>query len=59
MKPAKSKVGDIRPHNIFINDQGEVKVSNMLSWPREPSNYTKSFENEVTFIGISFNNSAP
>ena len=46
MKPTFSKVGDIRPHNIFINDHGKFKVSNLHSWPRENTNYGKFFENE-------------
>jgi len=27
------KVGDIRPQNIFINEDGQVKVANIFSWP--------------------------
>lgn len=52
MKPAFSKIGDVRPHNIFINDQGQVKVANTYSWPRESTNFTKAFENEPTYLGI-------
>lgn len=44
MKPAFSKVGDIRPYNIFINDHGKLKVSNMYSWPKENTNYGKFFD---------------
>ena len=53
IKPAFNKVGDIRPNNIFINDKSEIKVSNLNSWPREITNYAKTFENEVTYLGIS------
>jgi hypothetical protein len=45
MKPAFSKVGDIRPYNIFINDHGKFKISNIYSWPKENTNYGKFFEN--------------
>ena len=27
------KIGDVRPLNIFINDNGQTKVANHLSWP--------------------------
>ena len=50
MYPPSSKLGDIRPHNIFINDQGEVKAANLLSWPMELTNYAKGLENQVTYL---------
>lgn len=28
------KVGDIRPQNVFLNADGEAKVTCTLSWPR-------------------------
>ena len=37
------KVGDIRPDNIFINEDGQVKVASVDSWPGELTNYSKSF----------------
>jgi len=27
------KVGDIRPYNIFINEEGQIKIANIFSWP--------------------------
>jgi len=33
------KVGDIRPNNIFINEDGQIKVANVLSWPDERTNF--------------------
>ena len=27
------KVGDIRPTNVFINHEGQAKVSTYLTWP--------------------------
>jgi DNA-binding helix-hairpin-helix protein with protein kinase domain len=27
------KIGDIRPDNIFINEDGQVKVATQDSWP--------------------------
>jgi len=29
------KVGDIRPHNIFVNENGQVKLAGVYSWPKE------------------------
>jgi hypothetical protein len=28
-----SKIGDIRPQNVFISNKGKIKVANPLSWP--------------------------
>jgi hypothetical protein len=27
------KIGDIRPHSIFINEEGQIKIANAFSWP--------------------------
>lgn len=41
-----SKIGDVRPLNIFINDNtGVVRVGNRYSWPVEPTNYEKAIFN--------------
>lgn len=40
-----SKIGDVRPLNVFLNSEGKVRVSNLLSWPREVSNFHKAFDN--------------
>ena len=46
-----SKVGDIRPHNIFISEDGNIKLAMYLSWPNEPSNYSKiMYLKEITYI---------
>ncbi len=37
------KVGDIRPENVFISEDGSVKVTCLVSWPMERTNYEKSF----------------
>lgn len=33
MKPDFSKIGDVRPQNIFINEKSQIKVANLFSWP--------------------------
>jgi serine/threonine protein kinase len=27
------KIGDVRPENVFINEDGQVKVATYLTWP--------------------------
>jgi serine/threonine protein kinase len=45
------KVGDIRPSNIFINEDGQIKVANVLSWPDESTNFEKTaFEKMPTYL---------
>jgi serine/threonine protein kinase len=43
-------LGDIRPKNIFLNEQGKVKVANSISWPLENSNIQKSFDKTPTYL---------
>ena len=49
-KNTNGKVGDIRPQNVFLNSDGEAKVSCVLSWPREGTNFSKAFDNEPTYL---------
>lgn len=50
---AGKKVGDVRPANVFINDNGQTKIASHLSWPQEFTNYEKSvFDREITYLGI-------
>jgi len=27
------KVGDVRPENVFINEDGQIKVGTQFTWP--------------------------
>lgn len=36
------KIGDIRPLNILINEDGQAKVIHQYSFPNELINYDKS-----------------
>ena len=46
-----SKVGDIQPKNIFINEMGQIKVSTVFSWPCEEVNLAKTEkEGIVTYL---------
>lgn len=40
-----SRIGDVRPQNVFFNEDGLMKVANLLSWPKETTNYQKFLEN--------------
>jgi Golgi nucleoside diphosphatase len=54
------KLGDIRPDNIFINEDGQVKLANVHSWPNEDDNYMKTLlNNEATYLGTHLPNQAP
>lgn len=44
------RLGDIRPKNIFLNEGGQIKASNSLSWPQEMSNIQKSFDKTPTYL---------
>ena len=44
-RKTEGKVGDIRPHNVFVNAEGQMKVACLLSWPRETTNFSKTFDN--------------
>lgn len=37
--------------NIFISEDGSVKLACLYSWPLERTNYEKSFDKEVSYIG--------
>ena len=43
-------LGDVRPDNIFLNEAGNIKVSNSLSWPLEVNNLQKTFDKTVTYL---------
>ena len=30
-------IGDIRPENILVNEEGYVKIITQYSWPEEPN----------------------
>lgn len=35
------KIGDVQPHNIVINEDGQTKIISVDSWPGQQSNYDK------------------
>lgn len=47
----EKKIGDVRPHNVFINEEGQIKIANVFSWPYEKTNFEKTgYENVLTYI---------
>jgi serine/threonine protein kinase len=45
------KIGDIRPQNVFISPEGQVRVATQFTWPGEQTNYLKTvFEKETTYL---------
>ncbi len=44
------KIGDVKPENIFLNEDGDIKISCLYSWPGEISNYSKSIELKETYL---------
>lgn len=47
------KIGDMRPNNVIINDDGQIKVISTCSIPGETTNFEKVVEsiNESVFLG--------
>ena len=51
----KLKIGDVRPENVFLNSEGEIKVASQFTYPYGATNYQKTLTNReiVTYLGIS------
>lgn len=44
-------MGDIQSKSIFLNEVGQIKISNLCSWPNEHTNYEKLiFEHLPTYV---------
>jgi len=41
------KVGDIHPHNIFINEKGYPRLACQFSWPGEKTNFEKVYYDKI------------
>jgi hypothetical protein len=55
------KVGDISPHNVLINDNGQIKVISTCSIPNELSNFQKVVEDITArvYLGTSVSTQLP
>jgi serine/threonine protein kinase len=40
------KLGDIKPENIFVNEQGAIRIANVYSWPNEVPSFAKALDQE-------------
>ena len=50
----KRKIGDISPHNVLINDDGQIKILSEISLPNELNNFQKFVEgNTNVYLGKS------
>jgi len=50
-KKLDSKIGDVRPYNIFINEEGQIKIANLYSWPYERTNFDRTaYEKTLTYV---------
>lgn len=43
----KKKIGDVNPHNVLINDDGQIKVLSTVSLPGELDNFQKAVEKDI------------
>ncbi len=40
------KVGDIKPENVFVNEEGQAKIASQYSWPDELPSFTRALDLE-------------
>jgi hypothetical protein len=46
-------LGDIKPENIFVNDEGKVKIACQYSWPDELPSFARALDLEkITYNGL-------
>ena len=43
-------LGDIRPKNIFLNEEGSIKLPNRDSWPYEKAKLEKALSNNYPYL---------
>ena len=41
------RLGDIRPANILVNEQGSISLINRYSWPGEDTGFNKLCEGQT------------
>ena len=44
------ELGDVRPRNILLNEQGCLKIPTLHSWPMEINKYQKMIGNTPTYV---------
>jgi len=48
LKNHSARIGDIGPHNVFINDKQEAKVGNLFSTPNEKTSFARLLDPQNT-----------
>lgn len=47
------KLGDIKPENIFVNEDGKVRVASQFSWPDELPSFARALDLEkIAYNGL-------
>jgi hypothetical protein len=46
---SESKIGDLRPVNVFLSEKGKIKVANEFSWPGEFNALTKVLDGQSAY----------
>lgn len=47
------KLGDIKPENVFVNEDGKVKVASQFSWPDEHPSFVRALDLEkIAYNGL-------
>ena len=46
------KIGDVRPTNILVNEEGELQIISQYSWPGKVNNFSITIEQheEIVFL---------
>lgn len=53
LKGRTPKLGDIKPENIFVNDDGKVKIANIYSWPNETPSFIRAIDQDkLSYNGL-------
>lgn len=53
IKKHSKKLGDIKPENVFVNEEGLIKVANVFSWTSELPSFTKAVDQvKLEFNGL-------
>ena len=43
-------LGDVRPNNIFLNEEGNLKIASQCSWPHSTTAFEKGIEKIAAFV---------
>lgn len=46
----ESRLGDVRPENVFLSEKGKIKLANEYSWPGEANGQLKLLEGQSAYL---------